>query len=59
MAKSQPSLFDDTDEDAEGQALKRAEADYAAGRVVSNAAMLRWFASWGTPKPLPRPKCGE
>jgi len=59
MAKAEPSIFDDPDDDAEARALERAEADYRAGRVISNEAMIRWFASWGTPGELPRPKCGE
>jgi predicted transcriptional regulator len=59
MAKPEPSLFDDVDLDAEAAADARAEADLAAGRVVSHEAVSRWLESWGTPNPLPRPKCGE
>jgi predicted transcriptional regulator len=59
MAKPEPSVFDEVDEQAEAAADARAEADYRAGRVVSNEAMLRWFASWGTPDELPPPECGE
>ena len=59
MGKPEPSIFDVVDETAEAAADARAEADAAAGRVISNEAMVRWFASWGTANPLPRPKCGE
>ena len=37
----------------------RAEADIAAGRVVSHEAVSRWLTSLTTDQPLPRPKCGE
>ncbi|MDR3435492.1 hypothetical protein [Telmatospirillum sp.] len=53
------SIFDITDEDIEERALLEAEADIAAGRVISNEAMCRWLASWGTDNPLPPPECGE
>lgn len=59
MAKPEPSLFDEIDEDAEERAIAEAEADLAAGRVISNEAMTRWLLSWGKPDELPPPKCGE
>ena len=59
MATPEPSVFDEIDEEAEAAADARAEADIAAGRVVSHEAVSRWLLSWGTPTPLPRPKCGE
>lgn len=59
MAKPEPSLFDEPDDEAVAAADARAEADYAAGRVVSHEAVTRWLKSWGTADPLPRPKCGE
>jgi len=55
----EPSLFDDIDEAAEVAADARAEADIAAGRVVSHEAVSRWLLSWGAPNRRPRPKCGE
>ncbi len=55
----EPSLFDEIDEEAERLADERAEADVAAGRVISHEAVKRWLLSWGTPNRLPRPKCGE
>ena len=59
MASPEPSIFDEIDEAAEAAADARAEADIAAGRVVSHEAVSRWLSSWGTANPLPRPKCGE
>ena len=53
------SLFDTNDPVAEAAADARAEADLAAGRVVSHSAVKRWIASWGTEKPLPRPRVGD
>ncbi|PHY12927.1 CopG family transcriptional regulator [Caulobacter sp. B11] len=58
MSKAEPSLFDETDA-AEAAADERAEADIAAGRVVSHKAMKRWLLSWGTPNEGAPPKCGE
>jgi predicted transcriptional regulator len=59
MSKPEPSLFDQIDDDAEAAADARADADVAAGRVVSHEAMKRWLLSWGTPDESPAPKCGE
>lgn len=59
MAKPETSLFDEIDDEAEERALDEAEADLAAGRVISHEAMTRWLLSWGTPDELPPPKCGE
>lgn len=53
------SPFDVTDEDAEERMIAEAEADFTAGRVISNEAMMRWIKSWGTPDELPPPECGE
>ncbi len=59
MSKPEPSLFDEIDDDAEAAADARAEADIAAGRVISHEAMKRWLLSWGAPDEKPAPKCGE
>jgi predicted transcriptional regulator len=59
MGKHEPDLFDEVDEEFEAAADAEAEADFAAGRIISNEAVMRWVASWGTPNPLPPPKCGE
>ena len=52
-------IFDEVDPEWEAELDRRAEADVAAGRVISNEAVMRWLKSWGTANPLPRPKCGE
>lgn len=59
MSKPEPSLFDEIDDDVEAAADARAEADIAAGRVISHEAMKRWLLSWGGPDERPAPKCGE
>ena len=53
------SLFDQTDPAAEAAADARADADVKAGRLIGHDAVKRWVASWGSDKPLPRPKVGE
>ena len=57
MAKSQPeSVFDiPPDEAAEARLDAEAEADYAAGRVVPHAEVVKWLESWGKPDELPCP----
>jgi predicted transcriptional regulator len=55
MSKPEPSLFDEIDDDAEAAADARAEADIAAGRVISHEAMKRWLLSWGTLEEGPAP----
>jgi len=55
MSKPEPSLFDEIDDAAEAAADARAEADIAAGRVISHEAMKRWLLSWGTPDEKPAP----
>jgi hypothetical protein len=55
----EPGIFDELDEAEEEAALARAEADLAAGRVISHEAMKKWLLSWGTDNPLPPPKYGE
>jgi predicted transcriptional regulator len=57
--KSKPTLFDQVDPRLESEADARAEADVREGRLISHAAVRRWLASWGSSKPLPRPKIGE
>jgi predicted transcriptional regulator len=59
MAKSDPSLFDEVDDAAEDAADARAEADLAAGQVISHAAMKAWLLSWGTSDELPPPQIGD
>jgi predicted transcriptional regulator len=59
MSKPEPSLFDDANDDVEAAADARADADIAAGRVISHLAMKRWLLSWGKPDESPVPKFGE
>ncbi len=58
MEEREPSLFESIDAAAEARALRQAEADVAAGRVISHEAVKRWLRSWGAPDELPRPTCG-
>ena len=37
----------------------QADANASAGRTVSHGAVKRWLASWGSAKPLPRPRIGD
>lgn len=53
------SLFDESDPAAEAAADARADADVKAGRVISHDAVKRWIGSWGSDRPLPRPKVGD
>ena len=59
MATPEPSLFDEIDDAAEEAADARAEADVAAGRVISHKAMKAWLLSWGTSDELPPPRVGD
>lgn len=52
-------LFDEIGEDEEERLIAEADADIAAGRVISHEAVMRWIKSWGTPGELPPPQCGE
>ncbi len=57
--KSEKSLFDSPDADAEAKSEARAEADVRAGRLISHSAVRRWLQSWGSAKPMPRPRVGD
>jgi predicted transcriptional regulator len=57
--EEEADIFDFEDEAAIDAADAEAEADIAAGRVVSNAAVMRWLKSLMTDNPLPRPQPGE
>jgi len=52
-------LFEEIDDAEDERRIAEADADIAAGRVISHEAMLRWIKSWGTPDELPPPQCGE
>lgn len=55
--KAERRIFDDPE--AEAKADARAEADIAAGRIVSHGAVKRWLRSWGSAKPLSKPHTGD
>lgn len=57
--KIEPTIFDEIDEAAEAAADARAEADVAAGRVISHEAMSRWLTSLAEGYPKPPPEVGE
>jgi predicted transcriptional regulator len=57
--KIELTIFDEVDEAAEAAADARAEADVAAGRVISNEAVSRWLSSLAEGKPLPPPEVGD
>ncbi len=59
MSTPEPSLFDQIDDEAESAADARADADLAAGRVISHEAMKAWLLSWGTPDESPPPSVGD
>jgi predicted transcriptional regulator len=53
------TVFESLDPAAEAAADVRAEADVAAGRLISHEAVKKWVASWGSERPLPRPHIGD
>ena len=55
----EPGIFETEDPEFEARLDAEADADIAAGRVVSNEAVMEWLRSWGTPNELPPPRCGE
>jgi predicted transcriptional regulator len=57
--KIEPAIFDEIDDDAEAAADARAEADVAAGRVISHEAVSRWLSSWAEGDPKAPPEVGE
>jgi predicted transcriptional regulator len=57
--KIEASIFDEIDGAAEAAADARAEADVAAGRVISHEAMSRWLTSIAEGDPQPSPEVGE
>lgn len=56
---TEDGLFDSPDAEAEARSDARAEADVKAGRLISHEAVKRWLKSWGSAKPLPRPRVGD
>jgi predicted transcriptional regulator len=56
MPKTEPSVFDQPNEDADELATLEGEADAEAGRVVPHAEVAAWLDTWGTPNEKPAPK---
>jgi predicted transcriptional regulator len=51
------SIFDmEPDEAHEARLDAEAMADYAAGRIVPHAEVVKWLESWGKPNELPCPE---
>jgi hypothetical protein len=57
--KSEEGLFDIPDAEAEAKSETRAYTEIRAGRLTSHSAVRRWLQSWGSAKPLPRPRVGD
>ncbi|MBO9547617.1 CopG family transcriptional regulator [Caulobacter sp.] len=57
--KVEPAIFDEIDAAAEAAADARAEADVAAGRVISHEAVSRWLTSLAEGNPQPPPEVGD
>ncbi|MBQ1561117.1 MULTISPECIES: antitoxin [Caulobacter] len=55
MAKPEPDIFDEFEDEADRQAMAEADADIAAGRVVPHERVVEWLKSLGTPNQLPTP----
>ncbi|MEG8023606.1 CopG family transcriptional regulator [Sphingomonas aurantiaca] len=53
------ALFETSDSALEAEADARADADVRNGRLISHDAVKRWLSSWGSAKPLPRPRVGD
>jgi predicted transcriptional regulator len=56
MAKPEPSIFDEPDDEHEARRDAEAMADIAAGRVIPNDEVCAWLETWGTPDETPAPK---
>ena len=48
-------LFDEPDLEAEEAALRRAEAEAAAGKGIPHEEVAAWLRTWGTPDEHPAP----
>ena len=56
MPRTEPSVFDQPDDDADEQAMREGEADADAGRVVPHGEVAAWLETWGTPDEKPTPR---
>lgn len=57
--KHEPGIFDEPDLNAEAASEARGLADIKAGRVISNAAVIKWMSALAEGRRLPRPKIGD
>jgi hypothetical protein len=57
--KIEKTLFDHSDQQSEAKADARADEDVRTDRLISHDAVRRWLASWGSSKPLSRPRVGD
>jgi len=53
--KPEPSIFDETDTEADARRHAEALADIKAGRLISNDEVCAWLESWGAPDEKPAP----
>jgi predicted transcriptional regulator len=53
--KHEPSPHDLLSTAADEAALRRAEEDIAAGRLVPHEEVAKWLRTWGTPDEKPMP----
>lgn len=57
MAKRQPILTPQAEDDAQAAAVAAGVASLDAGRGVPYEAVRRWLLSWGADNELPPPEC--
>ncbi|WP_297514897.1 antitoxin [uncultured Caulobacter sp.] len=55
MARPEPDIFDEVEDEAELAAEAAADADVAAGRVVPHERVREWLKTVGTPHQTPTP----
>lgn len=53
---SEPSIFEQADEENDERAMREGEAAADAGQVVPHAEVAAWLATWGAPAATPAPK---
>ena len=56
MAHPERPIFDERDEANDAARLAEAEADIAAGRLISNGELMAWVKTWGMPDEGPPPE---
>lgn len=56
VMSDEPGIYDVPDTEADQAAMRRAEEDIAAGRMVPHAEVARWLRTWGTPDEEPMPQ---